>query len=427
MRLHHIHVIRKWFRAIALIFNIKKFTTGRHAHAIQPYNTNMSIVQNLSMVQTPTMALPTICGKRCCPSWDPTSTEIHHCTFPREEDGEDGDDDEGEFYSEDSDDTDLPSVNLILGKNAFAQDKEREKDEGEKKERKKEKKKKQGQQADDKHVQRHPHFRRLRTAAPKKRGRHSEGEPVEILSKKRRRSGGVSEPQEVRDADAKMIEPHPAIIFMREHTSVKPCGRCHECRKKACGECTNCKNNVHLADRSHDRKRCTALGCTRLSDDELERYRLSHDYVNSRNKIESDLRTLRDRFMTVSSKGASSEELVELKNSQEILMKRLEIMSRAAEGAYSEDSPEGYTCLLLSFQTLETERDRVARIIDRRTTRDLPEVMRTRRQLRNFYAMTICNMVRMFANDVVARPHVEKLRAVADEYEQLVRSLPISG
>jgi hypothetical protein len=303
-----------------------------------------------------------------------------------------------------------PSLSLVLGKRAFGRNPK----------------------------QQPSYFRRLRTTNPQ--GKKIAG-PLKRKTKDadssdsdggsgppyRKRSRLASEPSEVRDADAKMIEPHPAVIFMRSHTPVKPCGRCKECRCPPCGECANCKNNEHLAERSHDRKRCTLLGCTRLSEEELERYRLAHDSADSVSKLESDLRTLRDKFMAVASSGTSSEELSELTATQETLMKRLQLVDRMAEAAVSEGAPDGFGCLLLSFQTLETERDRVARLIDRRTTRDSPEVMRTRRQLRNFYALTICNMVRMFANDVVARPHVSKLHAIADEYEKLVKSLPISN
>jgi hypothetical protein len=144
-------------------------------------------------------------------------------------------------------------------------------------------------------------------------------------------------------------------------------------------------------------------------------------------KIQSDMRSIRDRFMAADARGTSAEELRALNQDQETLVKRLHAIGRGADALASEGAPEGYGCLLLSFQTLETERDRVSRLIERRTTRDSPEIMRTRRQLRNFYALTICSMVRMFANDVVARPHVEKLRAISDEYERLVRSLPISS
>lgn len=68
------------------------------------------------------------------------------------------------------------------------------------------------------------HFRRLRMVTPHKR-------PVATLESddsgkpRKKRRGGVSEPAEVREADAKLLEPHPAVIFMREHTPVKPCGR----------------------------------------------------------------------------------------------------------------------------------------------------------------------------------------------------------
>lgn len=272
------------------------------------------------------------------------------------------------------------------------------------------------------------HFRRLRMVVPKKKEpktlNPSNVDRPHIRFKK---DLGISEPQEVRDADAKMMEPHPAIMFIREHTPVKPCGRCHKCKKKPCGECPNCKNNVHLTDRSHDRKRCIALGCSRLSDEEIERYRLAHNSADNIAQIESELRTLRDRYMIASTKGTSAEELKEMNLAQDILMKRLHDIGDATTSMSQDNAPDGYNCLLISFQTLETERDRVTRLIERRTTRDSPEIMRTRRQLRNFYALTICSMVNMFANDVVARPYVEKLRTISAEYEQIVRSLPISN
>lgn len=69
------------------------------------------------------------------------------------------------------------------------------------------------------------HFRRLRTATPMKRSAPVSDDDGGRLKKKRR--GGVSEPDAVRLADAKIMDPHPAVIFMREHTPVKPCGRFH--------------------------------------------------------------------------------------------------------------------------------------------------------------------------------------------------------
>ena len=277
------------------------------------------------------------------------------------------------------------------------------------------------------------HFRRLRMAAPKKRTKQEtrDGTEPPTVHKKRKRAivpskdkDEASEPHKVRDADARMIEPHPAVIFIRDHAPLKPCGRCRECRKPPCHECSNCRNNAHLSERSHDRKRCTTLNCTRMSDVEIDRYRTIHDSDDSTAKIESDLRALRDRFMTISSKGVKSEELEDLTKTQEMLMKRLQIIDRTVKAA-SDEIPEGYGCLLLSIQTIETERDRIARFIDRRTTRDSPEIMRTKRQLRNYYGLMICNIVRMFATDIVARPHVERLKEIADVYEQLIHSLPI--
>jgi hypothetical protein len=345
---------------------------------------------------------------------------------------DDADDDSEDGSSSESDDGRRPSVDMVLGKDAFGS------------------KARSSISATTAAPRQSSHFRRLRTTIPMKRKRSEEKQSFdddddeddqtdsetfthEKKKRRKRRAAGpkTSEPQVVRDADAKMIEPHPAVMFMREHTPIRPCGRCRECRKRPCGECANCKNNAHLSDRSHDRKRCTALGCTRMSDCEIEKYRTLHDSADSTAKIESDLRTLRDRFMKISSsQGTNPEEIADLTRTQDMLMKRLQAVGKATAAelqgrAYSDEVPEGYGCLLLSFQTLETERDRIARLIDRRTTRDSPEIMRTRRQLRNFYALTICNIVRMFANDVVAAPHVERLKQIADEYETLVRSLPV--
>jgi hypothetical protein len=359
----------------------------------------------------------TVGGKRGFPEWYGTSApddgRRHRRTMKAGEEDDDSDDDseDGSDASEDDsgEDCKAPSVDVVLGKDAFSPHPPSKAAGG-----------------------RQPsHCRRLRTLAPKRRrcdtqDDNDDGDDVPPHKKRRATASktgrGASEPQKVRDADAKMIEPHPAVLFVREHTPVRPCGRCRECRKSPCGECGNCKNNAHLSDRSHDRKRCTTLGCTRMSDLELERYRLVHDSADSTSKIENDLRALRDRFMAIPSKGTSTRELEELTKTQDALMKRLQMIGSVVS---SEKMPEGYGCLLLSFQTLETERDRIARLIDRRTTRDSPEVMRTRRQLRNSYALTICNFVRMFANDVVAGPHVERLKEIADEYERLVISLPI--
>jgi hypothetical protein len=317
--------------------------------------------------------------------------------------------------------------------------------------KKKKQKKQKGKQSS--HLRRLRMLNPLKTCKPTKRKREKEDgddeeeeeEEEEEEPTKRKRREDTSEPSWVRDADKKIMKPHPVILFMREHVPVKPCGRffshflfvlsfshcaqkkrCKKCRSEPCGKCANCCNNAHLTERSHDRKRCTSLECTRLSEEEIERYRLAHDSADSVAKIESDLRSLRDRFMSATTKGTSADELKELDQDQETLMKRLQVMGKASEAIASEDAPEGYGCLLLSFQTLETERDRVSRLIDRRSTRDSPEIMRTRRQLRNFFTFTICSMVRMFANDVVARPHVEKLREISDSYEKFVRSLPIS-
>lgn len=265
-----------------------------------------------------------------------------------------------------------------------------------------------------------PYMRRLRTAAPK-RPRECDDEGEDDCDKKR-----VCEPRGVRKADSMFRAPHPAIIFMRDHIPIKPCGRCRLCRAKPCGKCANCKNNAHLAERSHDRKRCTALGCTRLTDAELDRFRMTQNSEDAVSQLQSDLRSLRGRLMAAKNVDVTKEMVAELKQEQDTLVERLKSMTKASEdmGAMSA-APEGYECLLLSFQTLETERDRIARLIDRRTTRDSPEVMRTRRQLRNYYAVTICSMVDMFADDVVSRAYVDQLRDISSEYEKLVYSMPI--
>jgi hypothetical protein len=73
-----------------------------------------------------------------------------------------------------------------------------------------------------KKLQQASHFRRLRMANPRKRPADEEEEDDKP---KKKRRGGASEPEEVRDADARMLAPHPSVIFMREHTPVRPCGR----------------------------------------------------------------------------------------------------------------------------------------------------------------------------------------------------------
>lgn len=121
------------------------------------------------------------------------------------------------------------------------------------------------------------------------------------------------------------------------------------------------------------------------------------------------------------SKGGDVEVLEKLKKQQGLLMRKL----AALNSSETDDVPEGYECILLSLQTLETERDRVARLVERRTSRDSPYVMRTRRQLRNLYALTICTVAKMFANDVVSRSYVQDLIDLADEQEKSIRAMRI--
>lgn len=283
-----------------------------------------------------------------------------------------------------------------------------------------------------------PHLRRLRVvdskkvAEKKKREREQEKDkdkdPKEgdaaAPSPSKRRKGGVPESSAVLDADTKSLDMHPVLTFLRDNTPVKPCGRCAECRKPACGTCANCKNNEHLTERSRDRKRCTAHGCNKLTVEELQRYRDAHAATDSIADIQGAIRDMRDRFIIAQSKDTPADEVKALENEQQGLMDRLAAYNERAKR--DEPMPEGYECLLLSIQTLETERDRVARLVERRTSRDSPAVMRTRRQLRNFYGILVCTIAKMFAVDLVSRSNVDKLIEIAEEYEAFVQGIQIA-
>ena len=259
-----------------------------------------------------------------------------------------------------------------------------------------------------------PLLRRLRVYDSKKttKRKHAQGE-ADDSEEPGSKSYNAAEPDLVRKADDIALETHPVLIFLREHTPVRPCGRCHECRKPPCNTCTNCRNNQHLTERSRDRKRCIAHGCSKLTDEELVKYRNAYAEEDKMGQIERELRELRNKLMV------EERNVTELEIEQKKLLEALETLQER-HITMDEDVPDGYECLLLSVQTLETERDRIARLVKRRTTRDSPEVMRTRRQLRNYYGLRICDLARKFATDMIARQHVQKLIEIAGKYEELI-------
>lgn len=278
-----------------------------------------------------------------------------------------------------------------------------------------------------------PHLRRLRVADIKKKPSEAQKKRMAadgIPAAKRARSakGGVPEPDDVRSSDIKSLETHPVVLYLRCHTPVKPCGRCAECRKPPCGKCGSCKKNVHLTERSRARERCTANGCTKLTEEELDRYRRAYNSAYTVDVIETELRHIRSELMALQERGscataASAAELRRIQQKQANLISRLQALNDE-DPVVIQQTPDGYECFLLSIQTLETERDRVARLIERRTCRDPPRIMSSRRQLRDFYGRKICNMTRLFATEMVARPYVQKLIEIADEHERLLDSFP---
>jgi hypothetical protein len=265
-----------------------------------------------------------------------------------------------------------------------------------------------------------PHLRRLRTLVPSKRKKLEKQDLAPSTAAKR---AAAAEPDAVRRADAESLEPHPVSMFVRGHTPIKFCGRCSQCRMLPCGKCTNCQNNAHLAERSRDRKKCITNGCCKLTPDELRRYRLAHDASDAISLVEDAMRKLRDRCMAVQVNvaGTSAGEIQQMKTELDRLTLQMEDLQETRSEV--EDAPEGFEAIYLSMQMLETERDRLARLVDRRTTRDSPQVMRTRRQLRNYYGLFMCSIANMFGNDMVAPRYVPKLRETATKYEAFVRGI----
>jgi hypothetical protein len=239
--------------------------------------------------------------------------------------------------------------------------------------------------------------------------------------RQKRGTATTSESPEVLADDARSREPHPVYQFLLDNTPVKPCGRCSECRKAPCGACANCKNNEGLTERSRDRKRCTEHGCKKLTAEQLQRYRGEHAESDTAAGIRAEISALRDRFMR---DDPDAEELKELQQRQQDLMQRLKALMARGDSPH-ESAPEGYECMLLTISILETERDRLARFVERRRSRDSPSVMRTRRQLRNYYGQQICVLTTMFSIHMVSMPCLDALVRVATEYEKFLHSIHI--
>lgn len=260
-----------------------------------------------------------------------------------------------------------------------------------------------------------PHLRRLRVCDVKKRSvkvepQASDDEDAAASAAQSGAASEVMEPESIRKIDDDALLTHPVLLYLREHTPVRPCGRCQECRQPPCGLCFNCRNNVHLSERSKERRRCISHGCSKLTDEEIKRYVRSYEEESKIFQIEKELRELRDRVENLQDG--------EIEKQRTALLLTLNAMQ--AKKASLEAIPDGYECLILSVQTLETERDRVARLVKRRTSRDSPNVMKTRRQLRDYYGKKICELVKGFATDMIAREHVQELIEIADDYEQTI-------
>lgn len=254
-----------------------------------------------------------------------------------------------------------------------------------------------------------PHIRKLRRSDIKIKQDVESDSDSEVEPSAKRANIEYSECKEDDDA----LFTHPIVLFLRDHTPVKPCARCQECRKPACGECANCKKNAQLALKSKERKRCITNGCSKLTEEELARYRRHYDHEQRIGIIEEQLRELRDRTMALQQEGKINPELESIR---EKLLASLKIIQEKKEAI--EQVPDGYDILLMSVQALETERDRLARLIKRRAFRDSADIMKTRRQLRDYYGLKICELTKIFAMDMVAGPHVLKLIEIATNYEK---------
>lgn len=220
----------------------------------------------------------------------------------------------------------------------------------------------------------------------------------------------------IRAADKAALKTHPILEFIRAHMPVKPCGRCHECTEPACGVCPNCKASQGLNKRSKGRRRCIERGCSKMTPEELSRYRAHcHDDI-ALEKMQATLMSIREKIMI--SKGKVPEaQLQEIEAQQAMLYTKVQQL-QAEKAMREEVMPKEYKNFLTGIMTLETERDRSARLVDRRHGRDAPDAMNPRRRERDFFGLKLCEFVKMFATEVIARPYVAELVALAEQCER---------
>ena len=211
---------------------------------------------------------------------------------------------------------------------------------------------------------------------------------------------------------------HPSIVFIREHTPVKPCGRCKQCRAMPCGRCVNCVSNARAAEQ----KRCMELGCSSLTKEELRNFHIANSSTASITQLRSELSALRDEYIALSAGKSNGADMEELERRQDEVIQKLQDFELSKGLVATKRTPDGYKFLLLSFQTIEDERKRIAKSLYRSRNVEPSATTRSRRQLCTLYARTICNMVQMFATDIVAAEYVEQLLKVTSDYE---KSLPV--
>ena len=210
-------------------------------------------------------------------------------------------------------------------------------------------------------------------------------------------------------------ETHPILIYLRTHTPVKTCGRCVECRKKPCGQCINCYNGKHLSSRSHECRRCSAHSCNKLTPGELARWTAAQSGRETANRISKDLTAIREKLMMARTAGMSDIDMQTLVRARDDMLQELEKAQTLfePETAIERDIPDDYENFLLTIQTLESDRDRLARLLVRRVKFDSTGSQCIRRQLRNRIDMNICEVATLFAEAMVSKPYVSGLVELA--------------
>lgn len=154
----------------------------------------------------------------------------------------------------------------------------------------------------------------------------------------------------------------------------------------------------------------------------MERYRRACNMTYTSADLRKELHEIGDRFQQLQKQpqtAAVSGSIKRLHAKQTALLHRLEALDDE-DPVVTQQAPNGFKEHVKSLLTAETERYRLAAIVERNIGHGSPQVLNAYRKLRDTWGVYICTLARLFGVDMIASPYVETLLRIARDYERRI-------